>query len=93
MNARVHIIVRGHVQGVYFRRDTVEEAQALGLTGWVKNGSDGESVEIVAEGEKQHLQKFVIWAKRGPLRAQVESAVVQFEPYKGEFNEFIVKRD
>ena len=90
MKARVHIIVRGHVQGVFFRANAVEEAHVLKLTGWVKNGSDGKSVEIVAEGEKQALQKFVIWAKRGPEHAQVESAVVQFEPYTEEFSEFIV---
>jgi len=48
---RIHLVIRGRVQGVYYRASAVREAKRLGLTGWVKNRPD-TGVELVAEGEE-----------------------------------------
>lgn len=70
------IVVTGKVQGVFFRANTKEQAQKLGLCGWVQNEADG-SVRIEAEGEEADLQQLVDWCKRGPRLAQVADVVVQ----------------
>ncbi|MGH7917058.1 MAG: acylphosphatase [Candidatus Binataceae bacterium] len=85
--ARLRIIVTGRVQGVFFRRATRTQANALGLTGWVRNLDDG-SVEIVAEGAHDALQAFARWAKRGPAAADVNAAQEEWCEFKGEFNDF-----
>ena len=58
------ILVRGHVQGVGFRWSAAREAQKRGITGLVKNLSDG-SVYLEAEGSLNQLQAFVEWCKKG----------------------------
>ena len=67
-----HIIVHGRVQGVWFRAGTKEQADELGLLGWVKNRPDG-TVEIHAEGEKAQLEKFIAWCRKGTPAADVTS--------------------
>jgi acylphosphatase len=86
---RVHLIVSGRVQGVFFRQHTVERARGLGLTGWVKNCRDG-TVEVMAEGKQEQLQKLVDWCHRGPRGAVVTKVQVAWEPGKGEFDDFDV---
>ena len=88
---RAHVIVRGRVQGVYFRASTVHEAQNLGLTGWVRNCPDG-SVEAVAEGDRNKVEEWIAWCGRGPLGARVEKVEVKRLPYLGEFQAFQIKR-
>ena len=73
----VSILVTGKVQGVYYRQSTKEEALRLGLTGVVKNQSDG-SVFIQASGPAEQLNKLVAWCKQGPSRAQVTGVQVEF---------------
>ncbi|MFT4580077.1 MAG: acylphosphatase [Nitrospinales bacterium] len=67
-----HIIVYGRVQGVWFRAGTKEQADELGLLGWVKNRAEG-TVEIHAEGEKPQLEKFITWCRKGTPAADVTS--------------------
>ncbi|MCH8156642.1 MAG: acylphosphatase [Nitrospinae bacterium] len=66
----VHIVVRGCVQGVFFRASTQSKANEFSLAGWVCNRSDG-TVEIHAEGEKGKLDHFIDWCRQGPPSAQV----------------------
>lgn len=66
------IIVRGKVQGVFYRQSTAEQASALGVTGTVRNLADG-SVEVYAQGEPGQLEALVDWCKNGPPRAIVTS--------------------
>jgi acylphosphatase len=87
---RVHLIVHGRVQGVFFRASTEEKAIGLGLTGWVKNRPDG-TVEVVAEGEREKLEKLVEWCHVGPKGARVIHVEVNWEPSTGEFREFRIK--
>jgi acylphosphatase len=86
-NARVFINIYGQVQGVFFRSETQKKAVELGLTGWVKNNFDG-SVEILAEGEKDSLEKIVEWCYEGSDRAKVEKIDYNWLDYMGEFNDF-----
>lgn len=73
---RVRAVVAGRVQGVYFREGCRREAEALGVTGWVRNRSDG-SVEIEAEGERPAVEALLAWARRGPARARVSGVTVE----------------
>ncbi len=84
---QVQVVVRGRVQGVFFRASTQREARRLGLTGWVKNRSDG-AVEMLAEGEETQLRQLCMWAERGPTAASVEDVQVRWRSYAGEFPDF-----
>ena len=87
---RVNIFVSGLVQGVFFRSETRARARELGLFGWVRNLPDGR-VEILAEGEKEKLEKLVEWVKRGPDSARVDGLEIDWQEYKGEFKNFEIK--
>lgn len=69
-NKHYSIYVTGRVQGVFFRKNTMEKARDLGLKGWVKNLDNG-SVQIEAEGPVDQLDSLVEWAKVGPDGAEV----------------------
>ena len=90
MTQRVHVIVRGRVQGVYFRASTRDRARRLGLSGWVRNCSDG-SVELLVEGEKATLEQLVTWCHRGPPGAVVTDLNVEWQEATEEFVGFEVK--
>src|SRR5207249_8581789 len=64
------ISVRGRVQGVGFRDALQREARRLGVTGWVRNRTDG-SVEAVLQGSPEAVEKIIVWARRGPRAALV----------------------
>lgn len=87
---RLHLIIRGRVQGVFFRSSAQELGQALGLTGWVRNRAD-ESVELVAEGPAEKLALVLNWSRRGPAGAAVESIEQIQERETGEFASFYVR--
>jgi acylphosphatase len=78
-HARVHCIVHGRVQGVAFRANTQHQARRLGLTGWVRNCSDG-TVELLAQGETSSVQQLVTWCQHGPPGAHVTRVEVSWEP-------------
>lgn len=74
-----HIRVRGRVQGVFFRAWTVQQAEALGVSGWVRNRRDG-SVEIVAAGAEPAVHSLIERVRQGPPVAEVESLEVDDSP-------------
>ena len=78
---KLRIRVSGRVQGVFFRNWTIAEAQARGITGWVRNRRDG-SVEILAFGDAPQIEAFVARCRHGPQQAHVER--VEVEPAEGE---------
>lgn len=88
---QAHLLVHGHVQGVYFRESTRQEATRLGLTGWVANRPEG-AVEIVAVGEDDRLAGLIAWAHRGPRAARVDRVDVAWDSPAGVFAEFVVRR-
>lgn len=85
--SRVHIIVSGIVQGVFFRTKTKEAADRLKISGWAKNKKDG-TVEIIAEGDKDSVDRLIQWCRQGPRGALVEDLKLTREEYRGEFNSF-----
>ena len=87
---RVHVRVRGRVQGVYYRATAQEEAQRLGLVGWVRNRADG-TVEAVAEGEDTAVESFLAWCRKGPERARVDEVDVERLAPLGTESEFAVR--
>ena len=87
---RVHLHVKGQVQGVGYRAWTVRTANGLGLSGWVKNCPDG-SVEVVCEGEDMAVAQFVKETRSGPRLAEVTDVLVADEQYRQEFEEFKVR--
>lgn len=90
-HARVHLIVKGRVQGVYFRASTVQQARHLGLTGWVMNRRDG-SVEVLAEGPFDKVEELLAWCGQGPPGARVERVELQRQDFRGEFGDFRVRQ-
>lgn len=80
---RVEIIVTGFVQGVFFRASTREMGQKLNLKGTVRNLANG-SVEIIAEGTVEKLEKLIVFAKNGPPSAKVYNIDVKWS--KAEYN-------
>ncbi len=84
---RLEATVRGHVQGVFFRASTRDRAQALGLTGWVRNQPDG-TVSVVAEGPEAQLQHLLQFLNEGPSQAHVMQVDVTWRDATGEFSHF-----
>jgi len=81
MSAR-YAVVHGTVQGVFYRSSAEQEAQRLGVAGWVRNLPDG-TVELVVEGEDAAVRQMLDWAGRGPRRAEVTDVQVQDRPEEG----------
>ena len=84
---RLEATVRGHVQGVFFRASTRDRAQALGLTGWVRNQPDG-TVSVVAEGPEAQLHHLLQFLNKGPAQAHVMQVDVTWRDATGEFSHF-----
>ena len=86
---RVHIRITGQVQGVFFRRSAKIEADRLGVVGWIRNDNDG-SVEVMAQGKKENIDKFIAWCKKGPPFAKVEKVEVEGQGGLEEFDNFSI---
>lgn len=72
----LHIVVKGRVQGVFFRASAQEAAVECGVKGWVRNTEEGD-VELMASGSAEALQRFVAWCRQGPRRAMVSDVVIE----------------
>ena len=86
---RVHVLIEGQVQGVFFRASTRDEARARGLAGWVRNRADGR-VEAVFEGDKTVVDNMLAWCRKGPPYAYVDHVDINWQPYQGDLLEFRV---
>jgi acylphosphatase len=73
------LIIHGRVQGVGFRYFVKQKADALGITGFVKNQLGG-AVYVEAEGEENQLQLFIYFCRQGPSYAWVEKVDIQYCP-------------
>ncbi len=82
---------RGRVQGVGFREFVWSRARALGLTGYVRNGPDGYSVEVAAEGTTDALNRLLEHLHRGPFTARVDKVEVEWREGNGRFQSFEVR--
>jgi acylphosphatase len=90
MNARVHLIISGRVQGVFYRANTRHFASELRVKGWVRNLQDGK-VEVVAEGGKNALDRLIEFCRKGPEGSIVENIDIKWEKPSDEFTSFDVR--
>jgi len=84
---RIHLFIKGKVQGVFFRQTTKVTAEKKNVTGWVKNLHDGR-VEALLEGNDIEVSEVVEWCHAGPANALVDDVEIITELYKGEFSKF-----
>lgn len=70
-----HLLISGRVQGVGFRYSMADEAERLGVTGWVRNRRDG-TVEAVIDGQDAAVEALLAWARRGPPSAHVSDVTI-----------------
>ncbi|MGB5218205.1 MAG: acylphosphatase [Smithella sp.] len=87
---RIHVLISGRVQGVFFRAETQRAANGFQLTGWVRNRTDG-SVEALLEGEDENVNKMLEWCHIGPPAARVKEVLTEEESFTGEFNSFSIR--
>lgn len=90
MKEQLHVLISGRVQGVWFRANTQRKAQELGITGWVRNTSDGK-VEAIFEGETTQLKNMISWCHKGPQFSQVTNVEIQHKQYTGQYTSFTIK--
>ena len=88
--ARVHVIISGLVQGVFFRAETKYNAQRLNLSGWVKNLPDG-NVEAVFQGDRSAVEEILEWCRRGPSGAIVKDVQIEWQECLGEEKGFYIR--
>lgn len=85
-----HLLIKGTVQGVFYRATARDVATELGVTGWVKNTAEGH-VEAEVSGTEAALRKFVDWCRQGPSRAVVREVIVS-ERSEQQFESFNILR-
>jgi acylphosphatase len=90
LRSRAHIYVSGNVQGVFYRYETKKQAELYSVNGWAKNLPDGR-VECLFEGEKEDIEKLIEFCRQGPPAAYVDDVDIQWEDWKGEFDDFQIK--
>jgi acylphosphatase len=90
MQKRVELKVHGEVQGVFFRDSTRNKARELNLSGYVRNKLNG-TVEIIAEGPEEILQKLIVWCQEHPGYSKVKKVEIKWGELKGGFEGFIIR--
>ena len=74
---KMHAYVSGKVQGVFFRSNTADMANRLGVKGWVRNLNNGK-VEVLAQGSQDKLSELLKWLRRGSVFSKVERVNHEF---------------
>ena len=88
--ARVHVIISGMVQGVFFRSTLRSQAKLYGLNGWTRNTIDGH-VEAVFEGDKDRVEKILSFCWKGPPGALVRDVKVEWKKPRLDLNGFEIR--
>ena len=86
---RVHLIIKGHVQGIDFRYNTREKAESLGLNGWIRN-TPNRAVEAVFEGPEEMINEIIEFCKKGTIGSRVTDVKINKEPVEG-LNKFEIR--
>jgi acylphosphatase len=84
---RVRVLIKGRVQGVFFRAYTRDAAAEIGVSGWVRNRADGR-VEALFEGEREKVDRMIAWCHQGSPLSRVETVDIQEEAYLGDQDRF-----
>ena len=91
MMKELHVIVTGKVQGVWFRAWTRDTAREMGVTGWVRNQSDG-NVEAVGQADEELLKQFLKQLFDGPPLARVVKIDSAWREAETEFSSFEIRQ-
>jgi len=86
---RIHLFIRGKVQGVFFRQAVKVTAKKNNISGWARNLDDGR-VEVLLEGDSESVNTVVEWSNIGPANARVDEVKIKTEEFKNEFRSFEV---
>ncbi len=86
----LHVVIIGKVQGVWFRAWTRDTAREMGVTGWVRNGTEG-TVEAVGQGDKKLLKQFIQRLLDGPPLARVTKIDSIWQEAETEFSSFEIR--
>ncbi len=86
---RVRVLIKGKVQGVFFRQALKVKAKQKNVFGCVKNLTDGR-VEAILEGDEENVNNLVEWCHGGPANARVEDIEIRNEKFSNEFSKFDV---
>ena len=89
--AAKHLLIKGIVQGVFYRATAKEVAEKLGVSGWVKNTNEGH-VEAMVTGADEALAKFIEWCRKGPPGAMVTALEIK-EAGEETFDRFRIVRE
>ena len=89
MKIKVHVIISGRVQGVWFRVNTKKKADELDLSGWVKNTEDGK-VEAVFEGDEKNIYDMIRWCSKGSTNSKVSKIEIFKKKYIKEYDNFSI---
>ena len=87
---RAHAIISGSVQGVFFRMETQRAAEKIGVSGWVRNRTDGK-VEALFEGDGERVNAVLKWCEKGPPHAVVTGVDVKWQDSADEFKNFEIR--
>ncbi len=90
MQARAHLIIKGIVQGVFYRAFTRDIATQLGLKGWARNLPNG-NVEALFEGDKEEVEQAIRQCSMGPPGSRVDGIDVEWKDYQGDLKDFQVR--
>lgn len=93
MKKRLILKIYGRVQGVGFRFFTRRKARKLGLSGWVRNESDGRTVFVIAEGDEEQLKKLMELCYTGSIFSRVDDVQFEWQEAVGEFDYFEIRYD
>jgi acylphosphatase len=87
---RIRILIEGRLQGANFRYHTQQQAQKLGLAGFVRNLSDGR-IEIDAQGDDDNIDKMLAWYQEGPQSGQIKSILFRYDELNENASDFVVR--
>ncbi len=87
----IHALVSGRVQMVMFRDFTTRKAKKVGVKGWVQNLPDG-TVEIVAQGNREALEKLIAYLNKGSILSRVENVTIEWREPQKFFDSFTLVR-
>ena len=91
MKSRAKITIIGTVQGIFFRNFVKDEADKIGLKGFVRN-LEGGNIEVVVEGDDEDIKPFIEKIKEGPKHAIIKDVLVEEKNWIGDFQDFRVLR-
>jgi acylphosphatase len=91
MKGASRFVVQGTVQGIFYRQFVKEHADKLRLVGFVRNLTNGD-IEVVVEGEKDHIERLANQLKKGPQHSQIRHVQSEERKWSGEFKEFKILR-